>query len=41
MQTEKYQYVFIRDTVTRMSEHVEVRNAENKGLSSLKDIKVA
>ena len=32
---EKYHFVLIGDTVTRISKHVEVRNAATKGLPSL------
>ena len=38
MQLEKDHFVLIRDSVTRISTQVEVRNAATKGLPSLRDI---
>ena len=38
MQIEKYHFVLIRESVNRISKHVEVRNAATKGLPSLRDI---
>ena len=38
MQTGKYHFVLIVNAPTRMSKHVEVRDAATKGLPSFRDI---